>query len=80
MGIKGFDLAALWKVRLKRGEASLANALTSKEEGRIVPEYRKTFAQLPLKIKNRISHRGRALEKAKQVIKGILLKDRIQGE
>ena len=61
-----------------------ANLVTVKEvyeeEGRIVPEYRKTFAQLPLKIKNRISHRGRALEKAKQVIKGILLKDRIQGE
>lgn len=38
----------------------------------IVPKYKKTFAQFPVKIKNRISHRGKALEKAKQMIKGML--------
>lgn len=27
--------------------------------------YKKTFAQMPLKLKNRISHRGKALKKAK---------------
>jgi XTP/dITP diphosphohydrolase len=31
-----------------------------------MPEgYRKTFAQIPLSLKNRISHRGKALKKAK---------------
>jgi len=30
-----------------------------------VPEYRKTFAELPEEIKNKISHRARALEKLK---------------
>jgi len=31
-----------------------------------VPDgYKKTFAQMPLKLKNRISHRGKALKKAK---------------
>jgi len=29
----------------------------------IVPEYGKTMAELPLEIKNRISHRGTALRK-----------------
>lgn len=31
-----------------------------------VPEYNKTFAQLPEKIKNNISHRAKALDKLKQ--------------
>lgn len=31
-----------------------------------VPEYNKTFAQLPEEIKNKISHRAKALEKLKQ--------------
>jgi len=34
----------------------------------IVPAYKKTFAQLGPKIKNRISHRARALKKAKKLI------------
>lgn len=35
----------------------------------IIPEYKKTFAQLGPRIKHKISHRYRALEKAKQVIR-----------
>jgi XTP/dITP diphosphohydrolase len=34
-----------------------------------VPAYGKTMAQLPMAIKNRISHRGRAAVKAKQILK-----------
>jgi len=34
----------------------------------IVPRYGKTFAQLGLRIKNRISHRAKALKKAKKFI------------
>ena len=34
----------------------------------IVPEYQKTFAQLGPKIKHKISHRFRALQKAKRVL------------
>jgi XTP/dITP diphosphohydrolase len=30
----------------------------------LVPEYGKTLAELPLEIKNRISHRGQALRQA----------------
>lgn len=38
----------------------------------VVPEFGKTFAQLGLKAKNQISHRGKALEKIKKVIKRLL--------
>ncbi len=38
----------------------------------VVPEYGKTFAQLGLKTKNQISHRGKALEKIKKVIQRTL--------
>lgn len=34
----------------------------------VIPKYKKTFAQLGLKIKHRMSHRFRALTKAKKVI------------
>ncbi len=34
--------------------------------------YSKTFAQMPLSLKNRISHRGKALKKAKAVLATIL--------
>lgn len=34
----------------------------------IIPEYKKTFAQLGPKIKHRMSHRYRALKKAKKII------------
>lgn len=37
-----------------------------------LPQYNLTFAQLDLDLKNRISHRGRALAKAKTVLKGII--------
>ena len=33
-----------------------------------VPEYGKTMAQLPLDVKNRISHRARAIEKLKAIL------------
>jgi XTP/dITP diphosphohydrolase len=35
----------------------------------LIPEYKKTFAQLGPRIKHKMSHRYRALEKAKRVIK-----------
>ncbi len=35
-----------------------------------VPEYGKTMAQLPLDVKNRISHRARAIEKLKEILAG----------
>jgi XTP/dITP diphosphohydrolase len=34
-----------------------------------VPEYKMTFAEMPLDLKNRISHRGKAVEKAIELIK-----------
>lgn len=34
----------------------------------VVPDYSQTFAQLDPEIKNKISHRARALEKAKKII------------
>lgn len=37
----------------------------------MVPEYGKTFAELELDIKNRISHRGRAFALAAEIIAGI---------
>ncbi|ELC8351620.1 XTP/dITP diphosphatase [Clostridium perfringens] len=38
----------------------------------LVPEYKKTFAEMTSDEKNAISHRGRALEKLKDNLKGIL--------
>ena len=38
----------------------------------ISPKYGKTFAQLGPKVKNKISHRYRALKKAKNAIKRLL--------
>ncbi|KXG76510.1 XTP/dITP diphosphatase [Thermotalea metallivorans] len=38
----------------------------------IVPEYNKTFGELGANIKNRISHRARALEKLKEELKKIM--------
>ncbi len=37
-----------------------------------VPEYGKTFAELPLEVKNRISHRAKAMEKLKHILKTVL--------
>lgn len=34
----------------------------------VVPEYNRTFAQLPMEVKNSISHRGRALRAAYELI------------
>ncbi|MDR1474067.1 MAG: XTP/dITP diphosphatase [Endomicrobium sp.] len=36
-----------------------------------VPEYKKTFAELSINIKNSISHRAIALQKAKEIIKSL---------
>lgn len=37
----------------------------------LVPEYGQTFSELPIKIKNRISHRGRAMQMLKdEMLKG----------
>ena len=42
----------------------------------IYPDYNKTFAELGPEIKNKISHRARALEKAKLILERIILKHR----
>lgn len=39
-----------------------------------VPEYNMTTAQMPMELKNRISHRGKALELVKNELKDILFK------
>jgi XTP/dITP diphosphohydrolase len=36
-----------------------------------VPELGKTLAELTLEEKNRISHRGQAIRKAKELLKGM---------
>lgn len=38
----------------------------------IVPRYKKTVAQLSSEVKNRISHRAKALKKAKEILKQLL--------
>ncbi len=38
----------------------------------LVPEYGKTFAELEPEIKNRVSHRARAMEKARQVLRTLI--------
>lgn len=40
----------------------------------IHPDYNKTFAELGLGMKNKVSHRARALEKAKLILERLLLK------
>ena len=37
-----------------------------------IPDYNKTFAQIPLEIKNKISHRAKAFSKLKDIIKEIV--------
>ena len=37
----------------------------------IVPKYKKTFAEISLKVKNRISHRYRAFSKIKKILSSI---------
>ena len=41
--------------------------------------YNKTFAQLDMSIKNKISHRGQALEKAKMLLERVVLQDTSRG-
>ncbi|KJS19353.1 MAG: purine NTP phosphatase [Clostridiaceae bacterium BRH_c20a] len=41
-----------------------------------VPEYKKTFAELDMETKNKISHRGIAAEKALDILKRIFIDDR----
>ncbi|NOZ62571.1 MAG: XTP/dITP diphosphatase [Calditrichaeota bacterium] len=38
----------------------------------LIPEYGKTFAEMALELKNKISHRGLALQKARQVLENYL--------
>ncbi|MEA1940324.1 MAG: XTP/dITP diphosphatase [Candidatus Caldatribacteriota bacterium] len=38
----------------------------------LIPEYNKTFAELGSEIKNKISHRGKALKKMSKILKEIL--------
>ena len=38
----------------------------------IAPEYQKTFAELSPEVKNRISHRAKALRKAKKILEKVL--------
>ena len=40
----------------------------------IYPDYNKTFAEIDMELKNKISHRARALEKAKLILERIILK------
>lgn len=40
----------------------------------VYPDYNKTFAEIDMELKNKISHRARALEKAKLVVERIILK------
>lgn len=56
-------------------EGSIEGIISEKPQGNagfgydpifFVPEYQKTFAELPEEIKNKISHRARALEKLRQ--------------
>ena len=42
----------------------------------LVPEYNKTFAELGDKIKNRISHRGKAMRRMIDIIKEISVQRR----
>jgi len=44
----------------------------------LVPEYEKTFAELGDKIKNRISHRGKAMRRMMDRINKIVVSERIQ--
>ena len=39
----------------------------------VAPKYQKTFAQLSPELKNRISHRARALKKAKKILKELII-------
>ncbi len=39
-----------------------------------LPEYQKTMAEIPIGLKNRISHRAKALEKVREVLKSRYLK------
>ena len=44
----------------------------------LVPGYNKTFAELEDKIKNQISHRGKAMRKIVNIINELAVKERIQ--
>jgi len=46
----------------------------------IAPEYQKTFAELSPEVKNRISHRAKALKKAKRILKYSPQRHREHGE
>lgn len=37
-----------------------------------LPEHKKTFAELPIELKNQISHRGKAFQKAREILKNLI--------
>lgn len=42
----------------------------------VAPEYNRTFAQLPLSLKNKLSHRSRALKKVRKVLEKMMEVDK----
>jgi XTP/dITP diphosphohydrolase len=44
----------------------------------VLPQYGKTMAQLTLKEKNKVSHRGKALKKLRRAIEILVSKQKIQ--
>lgn len=69
------------KIKLFIVDAKCRGVIQHKPEGKsgfgydplfYVPLYQCTMAQLPLKTKNKISHRGKALEKTKRILRRII--------
>jgi XTP/dITP diphosphohydrolase len=69
------------KGRTKTVEGNICGYICRKAKGKkgfgydpifFVPGYKKTFAQLRMRDKNKISHRGKALNKARELIEGII--------
>ncbi len=67
-------------------EGMCKGRIGSKEKGRrgfgydplfVLPNYGKTMAELPLKEKNRISHRGKALRKIRKKLELVLRSEQL---
>lgn len=46
----------------------------------VIPKYKKTFAQLGERIKHKMSHRFRALSKAKKILRGVALRHKASAD